>query len=608
MYNGVACDAIPGVQNSMDTIRRWWAHVATFVLDNFAALTGFYYSKKYTAIIKRLGLRPQAAQDTAESGLIIIQIDGLAYEHLLQAMDHRHMPNIKRMIRRGGFVLSPWRSGLPSTTPAAQAGIMYGDNEGIPAFRWYDKSRGTSMILKQPGAARAVQERLARRKPGILQAGSSYVNLYDGEAASSLFTLSALQPRRIFEGVRGIGFVALFLLNPLRTLRTLSLILGEYLVDSIQRLSSRLKGQSYLPILGIFPFLRIFSNVVFREIETFAVLLDIYRGVPAIYATYYGYDEIAHHFGVDSISAHQALHGIDHCIGQIDRLRRAKPNRAYTLCILSDHGMTPAEPFSARYGETLGQFIVQQIGTTVFLGEHDDEEHEPMSQMRMLLGEWKAAEKNLAPAASRMARRLRLLVQRRLRSSNPLPKWDAQRRQDVVVKNSGSLAHVYFNVTGHRMDLSDIAAAFPELVLKLLAHAGVWLVAASEGEQTIIMAEDGMLTCGPQGQFHLSGENPLRRLSDPQHAAEQISRLVAFEQSGDLVLFGDYDPTSDVVVCFEQQQASHGGLGGPQDHPFIIYPRRLGWDLSKIRDSRDLYPLFAAQRGLLSEEEREDEI
>jgi len=34
----------------------------------------------------------------------------------------------------------------------------------------------------------------------------------------------------------------------------------------------------------------------------------------------------------------------------------------------------------------------------------------------------------------------------------------------------------------------------------------------------------------------------------------------------------------------------------------------LGWDLSKIRNSRDLYPLFAAQRGLLSEEEREDEI
>jgi len=590
----------------MDAIRRWWAHVAAFVVDNFAALTGFYYSKKYTAILKRLGLRPQAAQDTAEPGLIIVQIDGLAHEHLLQAMDHRSMPSIKRMLRRSGFVLSPWRSGLPSTTPAAQAGIMYGNNEGIPAFRWYDKARGASIVLKQPRAVIALQERLARNKPGILRAGSSYVNLFDGGAASSLFTLSALRPRRFFEGVRGIGFVTLFLLNPLRTLRILSLSIGEYLVDTVQRLSSRLKGQSYLPVLGLFPFLRILSNVVFREIETFAVLLDIYRGVPAIYATYYSYDELAHHFGATSMAAREALHGIDRCIGQIDRLRRAKLTRTYTLCILSDHGLTPAEPFSERYGQTLGQFIAQQIGRTVLLAEQADDEHEPMVQMRMLLEEWRAAEKNLAPTASRAARRIRLLVQRRLRSSNPLPPWDVQRQQDVVVKNSGSLAHIYFNIAAHRMDLSEIAAAFPELVLRLLAHEGIWLVVAREGRQTILMAEDGMLTLDPQGQRHLSGENPLRRLPDPWHAAEQIHRLVAFDQSGDLILFGDYDPATDVVVCFEHQQASHGGLGGPQDSPFIIYPRRLGWDITKIRDSRDLYPLLAAQRALLPNKKTEE--
>ena len=30
--------------------------------------------------------------------------------------------------------------GLPSQTSACQAGIMFGDNNDIPAFRWYDKT------------------------------------------------------------------------------------------------------------------------------------------------------------------------------------------------------------------------------------------------------------------------------------------------------------------------------------------------------------------------------------------------------------------------------------------------------------------------------------
>lgn len=589
----------------MNAIRHWLARIAAALFDAFAVVTGFYYSKKYTAILKRLGLRPES-DDADQPGLIIIQIDGLSYDHLLQAVADGHLPYIRRMLKRGDVALSRWRCGLPSTTPAVQAGIMFGNNEGIPAFRWYDKQHSASLVCKLPRMAASLQNQLALN-PGILAHGVSYVNIFDGGAASSLFTLSALQPRHLFAGVQGLGFIALFLLNPIRALRIFYLVLKEYFTDTLQRLSSHLKGQSYLPFIGIFPLLRIFSNVIFREIETFAVLVDIYRGVPAIYATYYGYDELAHHFGLHSMAAHHALRDIDGCIKQIDHLCRIHLSRHYALFVLSDHGLTPSVSFEDLYGQSLGQYIAQQIGRDVLLIEHATGEQQYLAQAHYLLNELKAIEDNLSPAAARVARRIRLLVQRRLSlPNNELPAWNAQRRHDVVVKSSGSLAHVYFNIASKPLDLSEISAAFPDLVIKLLAHEGIWLVVAREREQVLVMSQQGILTYDATGIPHLDGENPLQKLPEPWHAAEQIRRIARFPQSGDLILFGNYDPEKDLVICFEKQWAAHGGLGGAQDYPFILYPRHLNWDLSAVRNARDLYPLFARQRNLIPGELAQD--
>jgi len=580
-------------------LRRIVARFAALLIDTFAALTGFYYSKKYAAIAKRLGLRQQIPVGDPSAGIVIVQIDGLSHEQLLWAAERGHLPNVMRMLGSGSYIASKWRCGLPSTTPAVQAGIMFGDNEDIPAFRWYDKANHRSMVFKLPGIASAYQSRLESRRPGVLFGGSSYVNVFDGGAYNSLFTLSTIEPRSFFEGVRGAGLVALFLLNPVRVLRIVYLAGREYITDALQRISSRLRGQSYLPVIGIFPFLRIASNVIFREIETFAVLVDIYRGVPAIYATYYGYDEIAHHFGVHSPAAVQSLRHIDRSIGQIERLQRAHLTRPYALYLLGDHGLTPSVPFEKRFGQTLGKTISDQLGNSVNLAESEDGEHLHLYQTRFLIQELQSIEHNLAPPAAKVARRIRELVEARLsRNNEELLAWDLSREHDVVVKSSGSLAHVYFNITERRMDLSEISAAFPSLVVSLLAHPGIWLVVAREGEQILVMDYDSILTFSSPGERQLEGDHPLTRLVEPEHAAEQIRRIASFEDSGDLVLFGSYEPSTNTVICFEHQWASHGGLGGPQDYPTIIYPKEMGWDLSPVHNASDLYALFAKQRAL----------
>lgn len=565
--------------------------VTRLAVDVFAALTGFYYSRKYAVLTRRLG-QPPADHRPGARGFVAVEIDGLSYDQLQHAIAEGHMPYLASQVHSGRLRLAPWRCGLPSTTPAAQAGIMFGNNYDIPGFRWYEKDTGLSVVCKLPNASKLLKDRIAGRQPGILSGGSSYFNMFDGDASLSLLTLSALNRQHLFPSSRGIGFLLLFLLNPLRSLKLVLLSGWEYLSDLFQRLSARLRGEHRLPFQGIFPLVRVASNVLFREVQTFALLLDIYRGVPAIYTTYYSYDEMAHHYGLDSRPARHALGEIDKRLRQIDRLRRARLSREYDLLILADHGQTASEPFSQRYGQTLGQFIRGCLGGGLILQELAGDEQHSVFQAHYLLQELYGIETQLAEPLAIIARRVRELVAERARIAED-PALDLGRRSDVVVRNSGSLAHVYFNVSTSRLQVSELTALFPDLVVTLASHPGIWMVIGAEGEDVLVFSRGGVLTLRGEELVSAEGEDPLAILPEPEHARRELATLARYPHSGDLILLGRYDPETDTVVCFEDQWASHGGLGGPQDVPFMLYPPHLGWDLSSVRNARDLYAYFA---------------
>jgi len=98
---------------------------------------------------------------------------------------------------------------------------------------------------------------------------------------------------------------------------------------------------------------------------------------------------------------------------------------------------------------------------------------------------------------------------------------------------------------------------------------------------------------GGKGGEEVRGQDPLRSLPEPKLAANQLRQLASFPHSGDIIVFGAWREDGE-MVCFEDQVASHGGLGGPQDYPFIMYPGELSLDLEEVTNSRDLYPHFAA--------------
>jgi hypothetical protein len=574
----------------MPWILRW-------IVDLFNSLAARYYRRKYAAAARHLGRPPQ--EEDGRAGFIIVEIDGLAYHYLRQAIKQGYMPCLARLLTGRKLRLARWRCGLPSTTPASQAGILYGNNWNIPGFRWYDKQAGSSVQCKLPGSVRAIQERISAGRAGLLRGGSSYTNMFDGDARLALFTLSALGRNRLLENVRGFGFLVLFGLSPLRTLRILGLSLWTGLVYVAKRVGALLRPSSpHFRFLG--PLLEILNNVIFREVTTFSVMVDIYRGMPAIYAAYTGYDEIAHHFGADSREAFRALRGIDKQIRQIDRIRQLYRRRHYDLYVLSDHGMTPAISFRTAFGQTLEEWIAAHTGHDVSGPEVEGEEL-PAARAYFLLDEIQGLEARSLrlPSAWHPRRRLLQAIRRRLEeeldAERAEAEWDLSRRDDVVVRCSGSLAHVYCNVTPHPLDLSEVAVLYPGLLEGLLGHAGIGLVAGREGDQVVMFGPEGTLWVGGEQQRQ-EGLHPLVNLPDPAWAAGQVARVARFPQAGDLILLGAWD--GERVVTFEHQVATHGGLGGPQDWPFMAFPPQRSMGPRAIQNAEEVYTRLVQTYGV----------
>ena len=90
-----------------------------------------------------------------------------------------------------------------------------------------------------------------------------------------------------------------------------------------------------------------------------------------------------------------------------------------------------------------------------------------------------------------------------------------------------------------------------------------------------------------------AGSRGVTKIEKPADLDFSFATAMENSHSGDIIIFGAWREDGE-VVCFENQVASHGGLGGPQDYPFIMYPGELKLDLEKVTNAKDLYPHFAA--------------
>jgi hypothetical protein len=560
-----------------------------------------YYALKYRAFARER--RPHDGR----RGLIMLQVDALAYSDLRRAMERGYCPTIEQLIDEQRFVLRRWFCGLPSATPYCQAGIFHGENDGIPAFRFYDKGLRHIVTCNAPDGVQYIRDRIST--PGALAGGSSYVNLLDGDAQTVAFTVATREKMSVYERLGGTRMALLILLHPIRILRMVAESMLEWFREEWERAWGELAGR--VPHSeGIFPIIRIISNVVVRELQTMAILLDVYLGVPVIYSTFMQYDELAHHFGPSSRPALADLRRTDSRISEIWRMARLAGGRGYDLVILSDHGMTPSESYRVKYRESLGTTVQRVLADKALIS------HAERSEYADVGAEIVEAVAQATPAAMGTARRglrrLRDWVRSRygLREIILPEKYSVDTRHEVVVTYSSCLALVYFAAESQQMGREAILAdaRWRALYEALVGHPGIGLVLTRSAEGVQAEGQVGRATIQNGSFTVLAGANPLEPYGTESQQLRAIESLVMQRNCGDCVLFGAFD--GHEIISFDDQVGAHGSAGGDQVYPFLLTPEGLVAPGEEIEDARDIHRVvmlrYAATRPPANQRVREE--
>jgi hypothetical protein len=515
----------------------------------------------------------------------MLQLDALAYSDLRRAIQRGFCPTIAKLIRENDFSLRRWFCGLPSATPYCQAGIFHGENGGIPAFRFYDKAERKVVTCNAPQGVQYIRDRI--KSPGALAGGSSYVNLLDGDAETVAFTVATREKMTVYQRLGGKRMAVLILLHPIRVARMVVQSVAEYLLEEWERFRGELAGR-FTHSEGIFPFIRILSNVIIRELQTMAILLDVYLGVPVIYSTFMQYDELAHHFGPSSKQALSDLQRTDARISEIWRMAQSAGGRQYDLVILSDHGMTPAESYRVRFNESLGATVEKMLDGDVLMS------HAETSEYADIGAEVIEAVAAITPPQSRrrrLVRRVRDWVRSRygLREIILPEKYRVASTHDVVVTYSSCLALLYFAADARQLLLTDILGdpKRRSLYAGLLAHEGIGLVLTRTPEGVHAESRLGRSTIANGEIRVLEGTNPVEPYGTERYAISAIESLVMQPNAGDCVLFGAYDGYE--IISFDDQVGAHGSAGGDQVYPFLITPTWLGVAGERIENATDIH-------------------
>jgi hypothetical protein len=556
----------------------------------------WYYAWKYRAF------RRERRPVDGRRGLVMLQIDALAYAELRRAIELGYCPTISRMVREEGYTLRRWFCGLPSATPYCQAGIFYGVNEGIPAFRFYDKGERRVITCNTPAGVQYIAGRIDA--PGALAGGSSYVNLLDGDAQTVAFTVATRERMSAFRRLGGWRMAILMLIHPIRMLRMGLQAMLEYLREEYERGVGEL-ARKRTHSEGLFPFIRILSNVVVRELQTVAILLDVYLGVPIIYSTFMQYDELGHHFGPSSFQALRDLRRTDARIREIRRMIDAFGGRRYDIVILSDHGMTPSSSYRVRFGESLGT-TVQRIldGEALRTGERPLRAQASFAQTSEYADVGAQIVEAVAqvtpesqPRSRRAIRKFRDWVRRKygLRELILPEKYRVEEDHEVVVTYSSCLALLYFADDARRLDRDDIMADTRRATLyaALLEHPGVGLLGTRDGSSVHLESTTGRASVSGGRLDVIEGSNPLEPYGTDVNVIRAVEHLVMQSNTGDITIFGAYDGYE--IVSFDDQIGAHGAAGGNQLHPFVIGPSHLRLDEARIDDARDIHAVILSK-------------
>lgn len=479
-------------------------------------------------------------------GTVFIQLDGVGHDVLAQAAADGLMPTVAHWLGdRSSHRLTPWRTDWSSQTGASQLGILHGSNYDIPAFRWYEKETGDVMVSSRPASALELQRRaIVRTHDGGLLTldGASRGNLFSGGAAQLALVLSMAARRGKGRRSRA-GYFAYFS-DPANAVRTALSFVAEVVREIVQSTRARLrKDTPRIKRGGLYPFIRAFATVVERDVVVAAVIGDMFAGRTAVYADLVAYDEVAHHSGPHSRDAKKVLARLDRSLALIVKVAEHSP-RTYRIVLLSDHGQSPGETFAGAYGLTLKDLVRAGCGLPVpRRAQHTRSASEARDAVRIALH--RPVDESAAEHAGPPS--------------------------DPIVLASGNLGLISFPDIDGRAAREQLDRRHPALLRTLANHPGIgFLLVRSERHGSVVLGRGGAEI--PVSELK-DGEGPLAPFGPG--AAAAVRRTDTFPHVADVMVNSMYDPDTGCVHAFEEQIGSHGGLGGRQSRPFLLWPRSM---------------------------------
>jgi len=472
-------------------------------------------------------------------GLVVLHIDGLGADSLEQALRDGDMPFTQWLIDHDGYAVQRYRCGVPSTTPFAQAGIIYGDNSEIPSFRWWDRERRVLVQFGTGSTFKKVADRYFQGCRPLTEDGACIAACYPG-GASDDFGI-AYQDRSYAKDERSRSawnVVLPYLANPLH--------LGDWLWQALATLAwtanrytfARMQGKRPA---GAYVISDALEEIFVHHLTRYATVKAMREGFSPIYAGFYAFDETGHAFGPDDKGSLQILKHVDHSIRKVAEARGDR----YELVVLSDHGQIETVPFNAKNGPTFGEVVANLL---------------PGYRVQQMKGK-------------------------------PYGPKDDAAKGHVNVTCSGGLAHIYFADDPRRLDYAEVKSRHPEFARSISSLDKVALTMARDGTRNVFLSSGSELDGSALKAV-------LAQYDDPDILHEQLSRLNSFHSSGDLVVFGSF--LQGKQVNFENQAGGHGSIGGEQLHPFVFAKREWGIDTSSVRGAHELHPILCRLRDSLA--------
>ncbi len=557
---------------TIDTVMA--AIIASFLMTVVGIAVSTWLSVDDDAVwqrqtVRRMVNRLEPPTPTDVPGILFLQIDGLAEPVVRQAIANGHAPTLARWVRDGSHRITGWECDLSSQTGASQAGILHGNNHNMPAFRWYDKQAGKVFTSNRPRDAAAIEARQSDGHGLLADGGVSRSNVFSGDSVESAITFSTLLDR----SKHSHKTANYFLSDPYAISRLITLTIADAWREIVDRRATR--RRDVVPRLdrsGIYPILRAATTTILRDLTVYTLMSDVYRGVPSAYADFVGYDEVAHHSGLFAPTALDTLRRLDRQLARLEYAIAEAP-RPYHVVVLSDHGQTQGSTFLQRYDMTLEDLVDSLIDADVDIAV-PEMSSEGWGNLNGALTE------AVRDKDSRISKLLAAATRNRMVEGDVVlgPAHDDElaaasgtdetSKADVIVLASGNLGLVSFTDIEERATVEQLGTRFPGLIAGLAQHPGIGFV--------LVRSESlGGLVIGGGGIRYLvddrvEGEDPLAGFGP--NAADHLRRTDAFTNAPDILVNSFYDPHADEGAAFEELIGFHGGMGGNQTHPFLLFP------------------------------------